>query len=327
MTTLYQLELDQTNVNCGSSHVIQLESGAFIIIDGGYFTPGEEDRLYRFLAERSDGMPVITAWFFSHAHQDHIGNFIQFVKKYKPRVRIQRLLYSFQPIDLSNATGDWKSSDPATVNAFYQTLESHCADIERVTPRTGDVLSFDELTLEVLYTYEDLYPEPASFNSYSTVIMTTVGQHKILWLGDTSATSADVLLRHPENLTCDVVQVAHHGIDNHERLCQLYAATRADVALWPTPDYAMVARRDQAVNHFLLYDTGIQEHLVSGYGTITMPLPYRPGMAAKSPKALTFTRQPDSSVTFANGLVPDSAFRYLTPDKVDPVIDEKTSKK
>jgi hypothetical protein len=46
------------------------------------------------------------------------------------------------------------------------------------------------------------------------------------------------------------VQVAHHGIDNHEKLCALYAATEASVALWPTPDYGMVERKDQTVNHF-----------------------------------------------------------------------------
>ena len=149
-TTLYQLELNQDEVNCGASHVIQLQSGNFIVLDGGYFTAGEEDRLCRFLEERSIGAPMITAWYFSHAHQDHVGNFIQFMRKHGSKVQIQRRLFSFHPMNLSNVTGDWKSSDPATVRAFYETVEVYCADVEKVKIHKGDQFAFEELTLDVL---------------------------------------------------------------------------------------------------------------------------------------------------------------------------------
>jgi len=278
-TTLYQIELDQTSVNCGMSYVVQLEDCSFIIIDGGYFTTGEEDRLYRFLLEKSEGTPVITAWFFSHAHQDHVGNFIQFMRKHGASVQIQRLLYSFHPVDLSNVTGDWKSSDPATVKAFYQTVDEYCAGAEKIILHSGDTLTFGELTLDVVYSYQDLYPEPATFNDYSTVIMTTVSQHKILWLGDVAGKAAAVLLRNPERLKCDIMQVAHHGIDNHERLCALYTATEASVALWPTPDY---------------------------------------GMATKDAKALSMELQPDPAFRYERDNMVSFSFRYLTPRNVKP---------
>lgn len=317
MTLLYQLELDQTAVNCGASFVIQLNDGSFFLIDGGYFTPGEEDRLYQFLRDRSTGTPLIRGWFFSHAHQDHVGNFINFVRTHGPDVRIEQMLYNFHPVDLADVSGDWKSSDPATIKEFYLTVKACCAEIEQVTPRAGDRFEFDELAVDIIYTQEDLYPGPASFNDYSTVLRTTVGGCSTLWLGDAGAKAAAVLLQKPEYLQCDIVQIAHHGIDNAEILKELYGSTGASVALWPTPDYGMEARKDQAVNQFLLRDCGIQEHLVSGYGTAALPLPYSPGRATKCAKALTFDRQPEPAEFVSDG-VDASTLRYLTPLPVEP---------
>jgi len=315
-TTLYQLELNQNEVNCGSSHVIQLRSGNFIILDGGYFTAGEEDRLYRFLTERSVGMPRITAWYFSHAHQDHVGNFIQFMRKYAAKVQIQTLLYSFHPIDLSNVTCDWKSSDPATVKAFYETVAMYGADIGKVTLHKGDRFTFEEVTMDVVYTYEDLYPEPASFNDYSAVIRTTVRDHTVLWLGDVSVKASKVLLRDTARLACDMVQVAHHGNDSHDLLCDLYQATGAKVALWPTADYNFQRNMDHATSRFLLYRMGIQEHIVSGFGTTALPLPYIPGTANKSRKRMSLEKPPNLETMFSNPEGSPSAFRYLTPDSM-----------
>ncbi|MGN1203185.1 MAG: hypothetical protein ACI4RF_07795, partial [Eubacterium sp.] len=72
---LYQLSLDQSEVDCGMSYVIKLCDGSFFIIDGGYFSKGECDRLYNFLCEHSGDKITISGWFCSHAHKDHFGCF------------------------------------------------------------------------------------------------------------------------------------------------------------------------------------------------------------------------------------------------------------
>jgi len=279
-TTLYQLELDYRNIDCGMSYVFHLRDGRFFIIDGGYFTQGEEDRLYDFLKERCDGgMPVVAGWFFSHAHQDHVGCFINFLWKYRSRVTIEKLIYNFQPVDFSNIHGDWKSSDPATVKEFYRTVDETCGGIPVITPHTGDVFQIGEITVEVLYTQEDLYPKKAAFNDYSTVIMTQVCGQRILWLGDIYKQGSRILLRKKKgSLACDIVQVAHHGFGGATRA--LYAKTRARVALWPTAEYCMekiTCARNNKANAFLL--NNVQEHLVSGHGTVMLPLPYQIGTA------------------------------------------------
>jgi hypothetical protein len=195
------------------------------------------------------------------------------------------LLYSFHPVDLSDVEGDWKSSDPATIKEFYHTVEKQCSHIEKIELKKGQKLCYGELNIEVLYTYHDLYPEKAGFNDYSTVIITTVEGQRILWLGDTGRKGSDILLQKPEQLKCDMVQVAHHGIDNYGNMMELYKATSAKVVLWPAPDYGMVQRMDQAVNSFILNKMNVIEHHVSGYGTVKLPLPYAPGTAEKFLKA------------------------------------------
>ena len=277
MTTLYQLELDQRNVDCGMSYVFQLDSGAFFLIDGGFFTEGEADRLYRFLRERSDGKPVIADWFFSHAHQDHIGVFLDMVLNHGDDVEIRGLTYNFQPLPLPETGEGWriKSNDLATVRKFYEVTAERCADIPVRTPHTGDRWTLEALDIEVLYTHEDLRTE-SSFNDHSTVIRVTCEGQSILFLGDIWTEGSRIMLETvPEKLRCDLVQVAHHGFDGASE--ELYRAAGAKVALWPTAVYNLKPNENLPANRYLRTQSGIVEHLVSGRGTVALPLPYEPG--------------------------------------------------
>ncbi len=283
---LYQLELDQRKINCGMRYVLQLENGDFFLVDGGYFTPGEEDRLYRFLLEHApDGKPTIAGWFFSHAHQDHVGTFINFTKKYASILRAQTLFYNIQPIDFSQVTGDWKSSDLATVQEFYRVVDAYYPQEAIHILHTGEQLDCGGLHFEVLYTQEDLYPAETWFNDYSAVIRMEVKGQRLLWLGDIQTLASQWLLEHKrEKLSCDIVQISHHGFGGATKA--LYAATGAKVALWPTPDYCMSKIADHEVNRYLLKESDICEHIVSGEGDAALPLPYTPGTAKRWPKKI-----------------------------------------
>lgn len=279
MTKLTQLALDQQNIDCGMSYVFQLNDGSFFLIDGGYFTPGEEDRLYAYLNERSGGKIHIAGWFFSHAHQDHVGAFINFIRKYAKNVVIDQLLYNFQPMDFSDLPEemDWRENDPATFREFYRAIDAYCPEARRVILHTGDQVRFGELTIDVLYTHEDLDIDVSKvrFNDCSTVIRATVNQQRILFLGDVFVEGERILLRNPEALASDIVQVSHHGFSGPT--AELYKKTGAKVALWPSADYVyekIVSKKEREANEYLLNDAGINEHLVSGYGTVELTLPY-----------------------------------------------------
>lgn len=282
-TTLYQLELNQGEVNCGMSYVIQLKNGQFILIDGGYFTDGEAERLYHFLKERSNGSIHIAGWFFSHAHQDHVGVFLNFMEKYSGQVFVDKLYYNYQPVELPVEDVDYKSSDPATVKEFYRVVKQYFSEDQIHTLKTGEILPFHEVTFEVLYTQENLYPIQSTFNDYSSVLMMTVEGQKILWLGDVYRMGSAYLLEHQkEKLHCDIVQISHHGYGGATK--ELYAGLDAKVALWPTPDYRLNELSKSEVNHYLLEESTIQEHIVSGQGTAELVLPYKIGTANRFPK-------------------------------------------
>lgn len=275
MTMLYQLALDQRHINCGMSYVFHLRDGRFFLIDGGYFTPGEDERLMDFLQERSDGMPHIVGWFFTHAHQDHIGNFINFIRRYREKVVLERLLYNFQPMDFSDVPEDmdWRGSDEATFREFYRVVDACCQGVPRIILHTGDSLQIGELALDVLYTHEDLYPGQSTFNDHSTVLRVTARGKRILFLGDIYTEASRILLQRPAQLRCDIVQVAHHGFRGATEA--LYRATGATMALWPTAAHefeSLVQTRRHSADEYLLYASDVKEHYVSGHGTVGVEL-------------------------------------------------------
>lgn len=277
MAVLYQMKLDQTIVNCGMSYVFQLKSGHFFLIDGGFFTPGEAERLYRFLCERSEGKPVIDGWFFSHAHQDHVGVFIDMMETHRNDLVVRKLIYNFQPLDLPATSHGWRvvSNDLATVKRFGEVIEEYCQGIEVCIPHTGDRWQQDELSIEVLYTHEDL-DVPSTFNDHSTVLRIETSGWSMLFLGDLSQQGSRILLSScPEKLPCDIVQVAHHGFSG--AIKELYQAVNARLALWPVAREELEANRHREANDFLLNHSAIGRHLAGGDGTIMLSFPPHSG--------------------------------------------------
>ncbi len=275
MAVLFQLKLDQSIVDCGMSYVLQLDSGRFFLIDGGYFTPGEAERLYRFLCEHAEGKPVIDSWFFSHAHQDHIGVFLDMMETHRDDLVIGRLIYNFQPLPLPETSDGWRqtNNDLATVKRFYEVADRYCAVVPTITPHTGDSWQTDEISFQVLYTHEDLDVQ-SNFNDHSTVLRAETAGWSLLFLGDLYKEGSRILLNTcPEKLKCDIVQVAHHGFAGATR--ELYRATEARYALWPSTEENIADNITREANDYLLHHSGVQRHLIGGNGTICLVFPPR----------------------------------------------------
>lgn len=278
---LYQLELDNSEVNCGMSYVIQLDDESYVIIDGGYFTDGEDVRLFSFLKSHTTApWPVIRAWIFTHGHQDHIGCFMNFVMNYMENAIIEKLYFNFQDLDLRKAKGRWdkKKNDLATVDEFYRIVDRISDLIPTKKLNTGDIINIDELKIEVLCTPDDIISDDACFNDYSVVFAIEYEGQRLLFLGDTQKVGTKFLLENKaDKLKADFVQVSHHGFDGAPKV--LYEAIKPKVALFPCPDYEFAKNKDNEVNAYILNDLGIKEHFVSGYGTCEFTLPYEIGQA------------------------------------------------
>lgn len=283
---MLQLELNQTDVNCGMSYVFMLGNSEFFIIDGGYFTKDESERLYSLLTKNSDAKPIVKGWLFTHAHQDHIGCFMDFALSHINDVEIEQLLFNFQPIDLSLAKGNprEKSNDIATVKEFYEILENKCKGIPIIKLHTGDSYKIGDLELEILYTADDILPLEVSFNDYSAVTKITIENQSILFLGDVQENGSKWLLENKRSkLKSDFVQISHHGFNGATK--SLYEAISAKIALFPCPDFEFERKKANEVNSYILNSS--KEIYVSGNGSQEFEFPYK-SQTAKQSKKLFF---------------------------------------
>ena len=270
MVRFYQLETDFRTVNCGMTYVFILEDGRFVIEDGGYFADGQAEALHDFLLSHSDGKIRVAAWLFSHAHQDHIGAFINYIRMYRD-TEIEHLIYQFQSADFSNIDPNWKSKDDyATFHEFYVAVRECLPGVKIVNPLRGDTFSIGTLGFEVLYTYLDAEEPITNFNDHSIVFRVTCEGRKILLLGDAASVASKVLLKTPEFLACDMVQVAHHGFRGAEK--EVYEHTGASIALWPTASYEMEKNAIRPANDYLLHESGMTA-ILSNDGTAEFHLP------------------------------------------------------
>ena len=269
MTKFFQLETDFRTVNCGMSYVFQLEDGRFVILDGGYFADGQAEALHDFLLAHANGKIRVAAWLFSHAHQDHIGAFINYIRMYRD-TEIEELVYNFQPADFSNISADWKGKDDyATFHEFYVAVDECLPGIKTLHPKRGESFRAGEAEFAVLYTYEDAREPITNFNDNSTVFMANVCGVRILLPGDAATLGSQVLLEKPEALACDMVQVAHHGF--HGAAKEVYEAAGAKVILWPAPRYEMANNASRPANDYLLHCGA--EIVLANDGTACFTLP------------------------------------------------------
>lgn len=277
-TALYQIDLDNRRVDCGMSYLYHLKSGKIFMIDGGYFTLGECDRLYTLMRKLCpQGKLPIAGWFFSHAHQDHFGCFLDFLTKYKGEYEIDTLYYTFPSLSLPEAKY-WKQSDNSTMREFDSTVARLLPDVKKVHPVKGDCFSLEELSCEVLFTHDEIYPDKiGSFNDTSTVLRVTCEGQSVLFLGDLQESSCRRLERSQgENLKSDIVQVAHHGFNGST--VETYDLISPTVALWPTADYGYNGNKERKVNAHLIAMESVKEHIIAGiHGTRKLILPYVPG--------------------------------------------------
>ena len=90
---LWQLEIDNRNskLNGGMSYVFRGANGEFFILDGGYNTETEADRIYTLLRENTPAgqTPVIAGWYISHLHGDHYVAMLAFSEKYASEVSVR----------------------------------------------------------------------------------------------------------------------------------------------------------------------------------------------------------------------------------------------
>lgn len=259
------------SMDCGMCYVIRLFDGRFVILDANTGEYEENQRLFDVLnSQNVNEKIIIAAWFFSHAHLDHIGGFADFVTKYKNEIVLQNVLYSWP---MEDKVYPLNEVGKAVLNCFEEKISEIKGETAVHTPHTQEEYNFGGVNFKVLFTCADLYPEfIPNFNDSSLVFMADFSGRKILFLGDAQKQASDCICQNFETkeLECELLQVGHHGYSGGSDA--LYKAANPDALLWPCPNFWFPVIKYWEPNDFLLTSPKIKHTYLSGREQITIDL-------------------------------------------------------
>ncbi len=278
-TPLFQFELDFRNIDCGMCYVIRTCSGNFFIIDSAHMNSvNDHIRLHDFLRHLvpKNEKICIKGWFFSHAHQDHIAKFMDFIESGFDDYKIEKLYYNFPSLEFALGHEEWDKGDNQTIEDFNSLIKKH-AELKVCKLHCGNHFYIDNLEFEVLGTHEDIYPlSVARFNDTSTVLMMTVDDCKILFPGDANNKMSYLLVsRYGDLLKSDILQLSHHGFSGGTP--ELYERSKCSVVLVPTDKKHFEENLYREANKTALRYA--KEVYICSEGTVSLPLPYKNGCA------------------------------------------------
>ncbi len=333
-------------------YLIKNSDGHAIILDGGCPIDENADDIYKALeshniAKDENGKYIIDAWFFSHAHGDHIGAFQNFAPKYSDRATVKYIIYNF-PGDgnVASREGDF--------DRFENNINTHFPEAKRIVPRAGLSYYFGNVTMEVLYSPDMLYcPERRLpyFNDTSTIITLKAEGVKALFMGDGGEMCAEFIMDTIKKsaIPSTFVQITHHGLytsnyitprtadevnamtreekdareaERHvnKRLTELYTTAAPKVGLWPMGDTLGQPRngRTTVMRDWSRYygqtayfvDTAAED---SGYNGVNI---------VKKGDLVTYTASSETELMITKFLLTDKTFVLLTNETWESYLEK-----
>ena len=199
------------DVGQGDSILIQTPSDNTILIDGG----PDSSVLSKIGRQLPFYDHTIEFVILTHAHSDHVAGLVDILKRYE----VQSVLFSA----VEHSSPDYLE---------WKTLLSE-QGIQSLFPIAGQVFQFGEVTLEVLFPFEDLSGEsPKDLNATSIVARLEYQDTSFLLTGDATAEVEERLLHmYPDStLDSDVLKVGHHG-SKYSSSLEFLRAVDADAAI------------------------------------------------------------------------------------------------
>ena len=166
----------------GECDIFQLSNDHFIIVDGAQ--EYSSTTLIEYLEDLvgPGNTPIVDAWFFTHAHPDHIycfwgiGNNEDLVN----RIKVNGLYYTWPNDEGMRKESDYEDGILIQVGNFNSVLGNFRDENGKVTPRyklhAGMVFYVNEIKVEILLTQDQLMPTEytGGFNDSSTSFKFTV---------------------------------------------------------------------------------------------------------------------------------------------------------
>lgn len=278
-SALWQFENDHSYIDCGMCYILRCADNSFFIIDGGHFLqPNDHKRIYRFLRERTpDGeQTVISGWFFSHAHDDHVSQFVDFIREYGSAVDIEKLYYNDAPIGHRDNMS-WGEANKKYIRRFEDCARS--CGIPTVKLHTGQQFFVRNLRFDVLCTQEDVWPKSLeNFNNTSCALALEADGTRIIFPGDAADVESDIMTARytAKTLGCDIMQQSHHGHNGTSP--EFYQMANAKTVMFPITKIKFDEEYPKQEANRVACSIA-EEYFIASDGTVEFPLPYKVGSA------------------------------------------------
>lgn len=280
-TTVHLVELG----NFGSSFVIKLKNGHFVMHDGGqdFDAPYLLDYLEKLTP--GDEKPIVEGWFISHPHGDHYGalSTIASNQEYANRILVNGIYFHYPPAKMLQSESNSSSATCSFLASMLQAEDGGKAGDYR--PQYGQRYYFCDVIMDISMTSEQINVDGYTgndVNDTSLWITTYIEGQKILIGGDANQESIRTFMNlfYPTYYDLDVFVVLHHGGNVYDYFTEvlkiktlLYTSWRLGTVY--SNKYPEIAKVEQNA----LLQSRSEECYSYEKGTVVMTFPYKVGTA------------------------------------------------
>lgn len=276
-----KLHLVQLNNN-GTSIIIQLKNGHFIIHDGG--TKNDAPYLLDYLEQLTpnDEKPIIEGWFISHAHEDHSGAVTEIATNpdWANRLIVEGFYFTepSKTMSLLSQATVWSTT---RLNVSFQNTKGERAGMYR--PQFGQRYYFSDIMIDVTLTPEqypyDSYADAGDFNDTSIWLMHHIEQQRFLYVGDSSHTGMRAVMNIFEKtyFDLDIFAVSHHGINVYSYFVEYCIADTLLYTVFRTKSMYEDSSVHAHIKEHARMQELAKESISHGEGTAVLTFPYKVG--------------------------------------------------
>ena len=213
--------------------------GTLIIIDGG--NPENEEQVRRIIMQEGG---VVTAWFLTHYHPDHIGAFNAIY--HNPKGIVINSIYA-TPYNQELFTSIAQYWDG--IESFETFVEATAEDARVNYIKRDFVFKYKDMSITFFNCFDNLVLEQVNvdiLNNASLVFKVETEKNSILFCGDCNGNRmADLLInRYGVRLRADYVQLGHHG--NASLPTRFYDMVQPDAVFFDAPKWLMSGEKYDA---------------------------------------------------------------------------------
>ena len=162
---------------------------------------------------------TVAAWILTDA--DYYNN--QFLAEltscdFAEKIIIENLVYNFP-----------KTHDN---QPFEETIKAFSGN--NIRAKTSKNINLGDANIKILYAPEE---ETLSLRDATMVVKIEINSKSLVFTGNMTDRISEIILSNGENIECDIVQVANHGL-NDCGILDFYSKCNAEIQLWNTSEYA-----------------------------------------------------------------------------------------